>query len=113
MTHPAECDGLVAIVTGGASGIDAAVSRQLMADGAKIAVLDLNIESVDAGVLGITTDVGNDKSVRVDAILQLAIPLSGSTTAASVLPKAATSRSTPRKTSTGSQLNSTTDPAND
>jgi NAD(P)-dependent dehydrogenase (short-subunit alcohol dehydrogenase family) len=59
-----EFDGLVAVVTGGASGIGAAVARQLMAAGARVAVLDLNADGADEGTLAIRTDVGDDESVR-------------------------------------------------
>lgn len=37
-------DGLVAVVTGGASGIGAAVADRLGAEGARVAVLDLRPE---------------------------------------------------------------------
>ena len=57
-------DGLVAIVTGGASGIGAAVTRKLLAEGAKVAVLDLDTNGADPGALIIVTDVGDDASVR-------------------------------------------------
>ena len=56
-----ELDGLVAIVTGGASGIGAAVVRRLSEGGASVAVLDLSIEGVEH--FGIRTDVTDDQSV--------------------------------------------------
>jgi NAD(P)-dependent dehydrogenase (short-subunit alcohol dehydrogenase family) len=59
-----EFDGLVAVVTGGASGIGSAVARQLMAGGARVAVLDLNTDGADDGTLAIQADVGSDESVR-------------------------------------------------
>jgi NAD(P)-dependent dehydrogenase (short-subunit alcohol dehydrogenase family) len=64
-------DGLVAAVTGGASGIGAAVARRLAAEGARVAVLDLDISAVPDGMLGVRTDVGDDASVRaaVDRVL--------------------------------------------
>lgn len=65
-------DGLVAAVTGGGSGIGAAVARRLSAEGARVAVLDLDVSGVPAGMLGITTDVTDDASVRaaVDQVLE-------------------------------------------
>lgn len=65
-------DGLVAAVTGGGSGIGAAVARRLSAEGARVAVLDLDVSGVPEGMLGITTDVTDDASVRaaVDQVLE-------------------------------------------
>jgi 2-keto-3-deoxy-L-fuconate dehydrogenase len=57
-------EGLVAIVTGGASGIGAAVVQVLQGRGARVAVLDLDPSDVPDGVLGVRTDVSDDKSVR-------------------------------------------------
>lgn len=59
-----ELAGLVAVVTGGASGIGKAVTQALLDRGARVAVLDLAAEGVPGGVLGITTDVGDDRSVK-------------------------------------------------
>ena len=56
--------GLVAAVTGGASGIGAAVARVLQDRGARVAVLDLDPSGVPDGVLGVRTDVSDDASVR-------------------------------------------------
>jgi len=66
-----EFDGLVALVTGGASGIGAAVARRLTADGARVAVLDLDVGEVPAGTVGFAADVTDDGSVRraVDAVV--------------------------------------------
>lgn len=60
----AEFDGLVAVVTGGASGIGAAVARLLRERGASVAVLDLNPESAEAGLFAVRADVADDVSVR-------------------------------------------------
>lgn len=59
-----EFEGLVAVVTGGASGIGEEVVRQLLDAGARVAVLDLEASSVLAGSFGVSTDVGNSTSVR-------------------------------------------------
>lgn len=57
-------DGLVAAVTGGASGIGAAIAAELSQRGAKVAVLDLNPPAADADLsLAIRADVSDDASV--------------------------------------------------
>jgi 2-keto-3-deoxy-L-fuconate dehydrogenase len=60
----AELTGLVAAVTGGGSGIGAAVVRVLRDRGARVAALDLDPSSVPEGVLPVPTDVADDDSVR-------------------------------------------------
>jgi NAD(P)-dependent dehydrogenase (short-subunit alcohol dehydrogenase family) len=67
-----EFDGLVAVVTGGASGIGAAIARRLMADGARVAVLDLDVSDPPEGALAVQADVTDDASVRaaVERVLQ-------------------------------------------
>jgi len=64
-----ECAGLVAVVTGGASGIGAAVARRLQAGGAQVAVLDLNVTAGE--FFSVTTDVSDDASViaAIDAVI--------------------------------------------
>ena len=57
-------DGLVAAVTGGASGIGAAVARELVEQGARVAVLDLDPTAAESGTLGVHADVADDASVR-------------------------------------------------
>ncbi len=65
MSH--EFEGLAAIVTGGASGIGAAIAGRLAAGGAKVAVLDLRPDGTPH--FGIECNVADDASVRaaVDA----------------------------------------------
>jgi NAD(P)-dependent dehydrogenase (short-subunit alcohol dehydrogenase family) len=65
-------DGLVAAVTGGGSGIGAAIARRLMADGARVAVLDRDVSDPPRGALAVQADVTDDASVRaaVDRVLQ-------------------------------------------
>jgi NAD(P)-dependent dehydrogenase (short-subunit alcohol dehydrogenase family) len=60
-----EFDGLVAIVTGGASGIGASTVRTLWERGASVAVLDRDLAGLDDGAFGLVADVTDDESVRV------------------------------------------------
>jgi NAD(P)-dependent dehydrogenase (short-subunit alcohol dehydrogenase family) len=59
-----EFDGLVALVTGGASGIGAAVAARLAEGGARVAVLDLNPAGADPSHFAVAADVSDDASVR-------------------------------------------------
>ena len=59
-----EFDGRKALVTGGASGIGAAIVARLTAGGAKVAVLDVNIDQLPDGLVGVKADVSDDDSVR-------------------------------------------------
>lgn len=61
MPDATEFEGLVAIVTGGAQGIGAAISDRLAAGGATVAVLDLN--EGDHDHLWVRADLGDDASV--------------------------------------------------
>ena len=56
--------GLVAIVTGGASGIGAAIATRLNAEGATVVVFDLDPSAAAPEHNGIVADIGNDDSVR-------------------------------------------------
>lgn len=59
--------GLVAAVTGGASGLGKAIADELASRGARVFCLDLDASSVAAPHTGIRCDIGDDDSVR-DAI---------------------------------------------
>ena len=61
---PTELSSLVAVVTGGASGIGAAVVARMRASGATVAVLDLAPASPDACDLAVQTDVTDTDSVE-------------------------------------------------
>jgi len=65
-----EFDGLVAIVTGGASGIGAAVVQRLLGGGAKVGILDLNVSGAHADAFAVQADVSDLASVKsaVDAV---------------------------------------------
>jgi NAD(P)-dependent dehydrogenase (short-subunit alcohol dehydrogenase family) len=56
-------DGLVAIVTGGASGIGAAIAARLRAGGARVAVFDVNPDEAAEADAAIRVDVTDDASV--------------------------------------------------
>jgi NAD(P)-dependent dehydrogenase (short-subunit alcohol dehydrogenase family) len=55
--------GLVAIVTGGSSGLGAAIARRLREDGATVAVFDVNPDAATDADLAIAVDVTDDVSV--------------------------------------------------
>ncbi|MBS1905904.1 MAG: SDR family oxidoreductase [Actinobacteria bacterium] len=58
-----QVEGLVAIVTGGASGIGAAIAAQLHEQGARIAVLDRDVAGADPRFAAFTADVSDRASV--------------------------------------------------
>ncbi|MFE1522167.1 SDR family NAD(P)-dependent oxidoreductase [[Kitasatospora] papulosa] len=76
MTGARDFEGLSALVTGGASGIGAAVAAQLLTRGARVAVLDLDPEGAPAGCLALRADVTDDDAVR-DAVERAAAGLGG------------------------------------
>ncbi len=57
-------DGLVAVVTGGASGIGLTTAQVLAQRGARVACLDLTPDEVPDPLVGVRCDVGDDASVR-------------------------------------------------
>ena len=65
-------DGLVAIVTGGASGIGAAIARRLHDEGAQVAVLDRDITAADPDFAAFAADVSDRASVdaAVEAVAE-------------------------------------------
>jgi NAD(P)-dependent dehydrogenase (short-subunit alcohol dehydrogenase family) len=73
MSNDYRFSGRVALVTGGASGIGAAVVQRLLAEGARVAALDLHAEAPD-GVLALAGDVAdsaqvNEAAARIEAEL--------------------------------------------
>ncbi|MFC9425085.1 SDR family NAD(P)-dependent oxidoreductase [Streptomyces sp. NPDC056987] len=69
MTAARDFDGLCALVTGGASGIGAAIATLLLERGAWVAVLDRDTTGAPAGTLPLAADVTDDAAVKaaVDA----------------------------------------------
>jgi NAD(P)-dependent dehydrogenase (short-subunit alcohol dehydrogenase family) len=61
MTGP--LNDLVAVVTGGASGLGAAIAARLRADGARVAVFDVNPDAAADVDLAVAVDVTDDASV--------------------------------------------------
>ncbi|WP_328539659.1 SDR family NAD(P)-dependent oxidoreductase [Streptomyces sp. NBC_00344] len=64
MTAALDFEGLAALVTGGASGIGAAIATELSARGARVAVIDRETEGVPEGALALKADVTDDDAVR-------------------------------------------------
>jgi NAD(P)-dependent dehydrogenase (short-subunit alcohol dehydrogenase family) len=71
-----EFDGLVAIVTGGASGIGLATAKVLAERGATVAVLDRTLDGLPDPLLGITADVTDRASIDA-AVAEVAERLGG------------------------------------
>ena len=59
-----EFDGLVAIVTGGASGIGLATAKELVARGAAVAVLDRSLDGLPEPLIGFAADVTDRASIE-------------------------------------------------
>ncbi|MET7648474.1 SDR family oxidoreductase [Streptomyces sp. NPDC005426] len=64
MTGTRDFEGMNALVTGGASGIGAAVATMLLERGARVAVLDRETEGAPEGALAVKADVTDDDAVR-------------------------------------------------
>ncbi|MFF3394857.1 SDR family NAD(P)-dependent oxidoreductase [Streptomyces sp. NPDC002669] len=64
MTGTRDFEGMGALVTGGASGIGAAVTAMLLERGARVAVLDRETAGAPAGALAVEADVTDDAAVR-------------------------------------------------
>ena len=65
-----DISGLAAVVTGGGSGLGAATARALAAQGAKVTVLDINLEAAkavagDIGGLALACDVSQEEAAAV------------------------------------------------
>ncbi|MEU6015844.1 SDR family oxidoreductase [Streptomyces sp. NPDC047515] len=76
MTGTSDFEGMNALVTGGASGIGAAVATMLLARGARVAVLDRETSGAPEGVLAVEADVTDDDAVR-EAVDRAAAELGG------------------------------------
>ncbi len=75
MSTGQDFEGLVAVVTGGASGIGLATARLLRDRGARVAVLDV-AEAPDADVSSVRCDVTRDGEVR-DAVARVGVERGG------------------------------------
>ncbi|MEW1888222.1 SDR family oxidoreductase [Streptomyces sp. NBC_00523] len=64
MTGTRDFEGMNALVTGGASGIGAAVTILLLERGAQVAVLDRDTSGAPRGALAVEADVTDDAAVR-------------------------------------------------
>jgi NAD(P)-dependent dehydrogenase (short-subunit alcohol dehydrogenase family) len=61
-------DGMIAAVTGGGSGIGLATARAMVAEGARVAALDLRPPEGEPGVLGVVADVTDQGSLDKAAV---------------------------------------------
>ena len=68
--------GLRALVTGGASGIGAAIVDAFLNGGARVVVLDRDVTGSDSRAVAVRADISNDESVR-DAVERAILELGG------------------------------------
>lgn len=68
LPKPRALAGKIAVVTGGAGGIGSAIARRLLADGASVALLDIDQEALQAAETTLSAEFGADRlaSVRAD-----------------------------------------------
>ncbi|WP_248145804.1 SDR family NAD(P)-dependent oxidoreductase [Microbacterium aoyamense] len=76
MSDAQDFEGLVAVVTGGASGIGAAIANELSARGSRVAIIDRQLGEIPPGMLAIEADVTDDATV-VAAVQTIATQLGG------------------------------------
>ena len=69
-------EGRIALVTGGGSGIGAAAVELLLSSGARVAVLDLNVDGIDGDVLAIRGDVSHSEDAN-EAVARVESELGG------------------------------------
>lgn len=68
--------GLVAVVTGGASGLGAATARELLDRGARVAILDRDVTHAPPGTLALAADITDSSAVDA-AVARIADELGG------------------------------------
>ena len=90
-------EGRTALVTGGASGIGAATCRRLAAEGAQVAVTDLNLEGASELAAEIDGDA-YELDVRSTESIGRAVEAIGPSTCSSTTPATTSSPSSPRPT---------------
>lgn len=71
-----EFEGLKAVVTGGASGLGAAIARKLITEGAAVAVLDRDVSNAPESTVAVVADVTDDATV-VAAVQEVVARLGG------------------------------------
>ena len=93
-------DGKVALVTGGARGIGAAAAARLAADGAAVAVADLDLEGAPSGLLSVPCDVTFRQDVEA-TVARVADEFGPVTSSSRAPVSPATTSSTSSATTTG------------